>query len=295
MRMWQKAIAAVAAGVAAFGVLAEEAKTKVLFLAGPPSHALGEHEHIAGCKLLAKCLEEGMPNIETQVHEGRLPKEIDPALFEGVATVVVYCDGGPGHILNPHVEFFDGLMKKGVGLVCIHYAVETTKGKYGDKFLEWLGGYFEPHWSVNPHWDANYEEIPAHAITRGIPPFGQNDEWYYHMRFAKDMGGVTPILTTLPPESTLTRPDGPHSGNPHVREAIKKGEKQHMAWAFERPDGGRAFGFTGGHFHRNWQEDPFRKLMLNAITWTAKVEVPEDGVNSATPTDEEMQANLKDK
>ena len=45
-------------------------------------------------------------------------------------------------------------------------------------------------------------------------------------------------------------------------------------WAVERPDGGRGVGFTGGHFHRNWRDDNFRKVVLNALLWICKVEVP---------------------
>jgi hypothetical protein len=182
-----------------------------------------------------------------------------------------------------------------VGLVCLHYAVENTAGDRGNKFLEWLGGYFEMNWSVNPHWEADYKALPTHAITSGVPAFGIGDEWYYHMRFPEDMKGVTPILSTVPPESSLSRPDGTHSGNPDVRKAVANGEPQHMAWAFDRPNGGRSFGFTGGHFHKNWQNDNFRTLVLNAIAWTAKLDVPEGGVPSKTPTDEEMKANLDEK
>jgi hypothetical protein len=50
-----------------------------------------------------------------------------------------------------------------------------------------------------------------------------------------------------------------------------------MAWAYERPDGGRGFGFTGGHFHRNWGDENFRRLVVNAILWSAKVDVPGSG------------------
>ena len=53
-----------------------------------------------------------------------------------------------------------------------------------------------------------------------------------------------------------------------------------MAWARQRPDGGRGFGFTGGHDHWNWGDDDFRKLVLNAIVWTAKLDVPAEGVPS---------------
>ena len=108
------------------------------------------------------------------------------------------------------------------------------------------------------------------------------------------MVGVTPVLTALPPKTTLERGDGPHSGNSAVREAIAKGEVQHVAWATERADGGRGFGFTGGHNHRNWGDDNFRRLVLNAIVWTAHAEVPEGGVQS-TVTKEELAENLDPK
>ena len=131
---------------------------------------------------------------------------------------------------------------------------------------------------MNPHWVAKYQKFPEHAVCRGVKPFSTNDEWYYHMRFREGMDGVTPILTDLPPDETLSRGDGPHSGNPAVREAIKKKEPQHMAWARQRPNGGRGFGCTGGHVHWNWGNDQFRKLMLNAIVWTAGLDVPAGGV-----------------
>jgi len=109
------------------------------------------------------------------------------------------------------------------------------------------------------------------------------------------MEGITPILTALPPAETLSRPDGAHSGNPAVRKAILEDKQpQHMMWSFERPEnigGGRAFGFTGGHFHKNWQNDDQRRVVLNAIAWISGVAVPEKGIPSTTPSDAEMEAN----
>ncbi len=282
-----------AAMLCASPAFAAEGKTKVLFIAGHPSHAPGDHEHRAGCMLLAKKLMEAMPNVDAQVTYYDWPK--DPKIFDGVSTVVMYCDGGDGHYVNQNLEFTQGLIDKGVGLVCLHYGVEVPAEPTGKKFLEWIGGYFEANWSVNPHWTATFDKLPKHPITSGVASFTINDEWYYHMRFPADMKNVTPILTALPGPDTLTRPDGPHSGNPDVRKAIENKEPQHMAWAIERPDGGRGFGFTGAHFHRNWQDDNFRKLVLNAIAWTAKLDVPAEGLVTKTPTDEEMKANLDEK
>jgi hypothetical protein len=187
-------------------------------------------------------------------------------------------------------------MKKGTGLVNLHYAVEIPKGEGGGNyFLDWVGGYFEMHWSVNPFWTARFEKFPVHPITNGVKPFECRDEWYYHMRFRQDMKNITPILTVLPPDSSLTRPDGQHSNNPYVKQAVlERKEPQHLAWAYTRPNGGRGFGFTGAHMHSNWMIDDFRKLVLNAIAWTAKVQIPRNGIVTETPTQQEL-ADLQKK
>jgi len=263
-----------------------EDKKKVVFVPGKPSHGYGSHEHLAGCRLLMLALTENMSeNFEAAIYEGGWPS--DPTAFDNADAVVVYGDGGGRHLLNDHLEEFDKLMKKGVGLAQIHYAVETPKDIAGDEFLDWMGGYFEAWWSVNPHWEADFKSLPDHPITRGVKPFAINDEWYYNMRFRENMENVTPILTAVPPESTLSRPDGAHSGNPHVR--AMKGQPQHVAWAATRPDGGRGFGFTGGHFHNNWANEDFRTVVLNAICWVSQVEVPEDGVSSETLSQDDLE------
>ena len=273
--------------MAAFNAEAAD-KTKIVFVAGELSHGWGAHEHKAGSMLLVDKLNRNMPNVEAVVTDG-WPN--DNSVFDGAATVVVFCNGYEHHVMKPHLEFFDGLAKKGVGLVTIHWATEVQRGEMSEKFLQWQGGFCDIDWSVNPHWVANFKTLPNHPITRGVKPFEINDEWYYHMRFVDGMEGVTPILSALPPAETLSRPDGLRSGNPTVRKAISNGEEQHVAWAFERPEGGRSFGFTGGHVHDNWADDNYRKLMLNAIIWTANIEVPENGVTSKTPTRSELDAN----
>ena len=269
---------------------AEEAEgKKIVLLAGRRSHGYGSHEHKAGCLLLAKALKDNVKGVNPVVFTDGWPQ--DESVLDGAAAVVMYGDGGGGHFVNAHLEKMDALAKKGVGIVCIHYAVEVPKGKSGERFLDWIGGYFEAYWSVNPHWTAEFKKLPEHPITRGVKPFAVNDEWYYHMRFREKMKGVTPILSALPSKDTLRRGDGPHSGNPHVRAAVDRGESQHVAWAAERDRGGRGFGFTGGHNHWNWGSDDFRKLALNAILWVAHVDVPSEGVKSATPTVEQLMAN----
>lgn len=262
-------------------------KRKVALIAGRKSHGYAAHEHRAGCMLLAKCLNQSGLDVQAQVYTDGWPK--DSSVLKDADTIVIYADGGGRHPFIKHLDELDALMKQGAGMVCIHYGVEVPKGAPGNAFLDWTGGFFETHWSVNPHWTADYKRFPKHIITNGVKPFTINDEWYYHMRFRKNMDGVTPILTAVPPASTLSRKDGPHSNNRFVR--AEKGQPQHMAWALQRSDGGRGFGFTGGHVHWNWGNNNFRKLVLNAIVWTAKLDVPRGGVASATPTIQDLEAN----
>ena len=270
-------------------------KKKIVFVAGKKSHGWGAHEHHAGCLLLEKDLnaaakKTGLP-VLTTVYKNGWPKDL--TAFTNADTVVVFADGGKRHPLHRHGDEFEHIMREGVGLVCLHYGVEVPKGgATSQRFLDWIGGYFETDWSVNPHWEADFIELPDHPVARGVKPFKLLDEWYYHMRFSSKVD-VTPILSALPPAETLTRKDGPHHNNPHVRAAVlERKEPQHVAWAFVRGDGkGRGFGFTGAHYHNNWANDNARKVVLNAIVWTANMEVPENGIESATPTEADLDAN----
>ncbi len=273
-----------------------ENRKKVVLVAGPASHDYGSHEHNAGCLLLAKLLNESMPNMYATVYTNGWPK--DPTAFDNADAIVFFCDGGGGHVASAHLEEVDELAKKDVGIACLHYAVEVPKGKPGNYLLDWIGGYYETYWSVNPIWKAEFKELPDHPITRGVKPFAIDDEWYYHMRFRENMQNVTPILTAVPPDSTRKGKDDPHGGNPYVR--ARMGMPEHVAWAYERPPrllvedksgGGRGFGFTGGHWHWSWAHDDFRKLVLNALVWIAGDEVPPNGVPSRTPSLEELEAN----
>ena len=285
--------------VALSALTAAAADKKVVLIAGRPSHPPGQHEHRAGCLLLQQCL-AGTPGIKVVVYDNGWPsKQVDGkavddhALLDDADAIVIYSDGEGGHpaTVRDHAEVLTKLVKKGVGIGCLHYAVEPTLAKGHKELLEWIGGAFESHWSVNPHWLADFKQLPAHAVTSGVKPFATTDEWYFNLRFREGMKGVSPILTAVPGDDTMKRKDGPHEGNPAVRAMVAARQPQHVMWVAEREDGGRGFGFTGGHFHAGWKNDDQRKLILNSILWVAKVEVPKDGVASVV-TEADLAANL---
>jgi len=265
---------------------------KIVFIAGPDSHGKGEHEYNGGVTFLARKLKEALPETDTVVFHNGWPK--DPAVLRQASTIILFCDGAEGHIIIPHLTEVESLMDNGTGFITLHFTMEVPKGSDAERFRDLAGGYFETNWSVNPFWIPEIKELPKHPITNGVKPFAIRDEWYYHMRFVRHDRNITPILKVLPPDSTLTRPEGSHTNNSYVRQAVLKNkEPQTIAWAYERPKGGRAFGFTGGHIHANWQNDSFRMLVLNAIVWTAKGKVPPKGVITTTPDLKELEQLTK--
>lgn len=266
---------------------------KVVFVAGGPSHGFMAHDHLAGSKLLAARV-SALPGFEAVVYYNHWPQ---PPAFDGAAAVVIYADGGEENIALPHKEQLLELSRKGVGIGFIHYAVEVPKDQAGHAWLDMIGGYFETFHSVNPFWLARFRTLAPHPVTNGVKPFQLNDEWYYHLRFRERMRGVQPILSAIPPDETRMGEDSAHEGNPEVRSRIGKNDMEHVFWVSENFGGGdgvpvsRGFGCTGGHSHENWAQDQFRKLVLNAIVWIAKGDVPAGGVEDKRPDVDELLSN----
>ena len=271
-----------------------EGVKKIVFIADTAPHGpRGNHEFVAAAVYLAKTINATYPNayavVATMQKAQKLEKDKNPLDLKHADAVVVLMNHARFAANSPQVK---EAMDKGAGFMAIHYGVEVDKGKQGDNFLNWMGGYFEPYWSVNPWWTPEFKEIPKHETTRGVQPFSIKDEWYYHMRFVDGMKGVTPVLAALPPLNTI-RDKGEkassHGGNPAVYKEVAAGQPQVMAWAYDRPDGGRGFGYTGMHSHSNLGNDSVRTLLTNAVAWVAKLPVPEGGVQTKTLTRDELE------
>jgi type 1 glutamine amidotransferase len=255
------------------------AGTSILLIAGPKSHAPGQHEHPAGCELLAKHLQSSGLPISVEVSQG-WPQ--DAAKVAAADTLVIYGDGLDAHPAAGHVAELRQRFEAGKGLAVLHWAIEAKDEEMAKLLDDAIGGHFEVNWSVNPIWKMTRPIIAKHPATRGVEPFELEEEFYYHIRLRED---VAPLLQALPPVNSLGD-DGPRSGNPAVRKELAGNIPQTLAWVVANPNKSRGFGFTGGHFHSHWAQSDFRQLVLNAIVWTAGVEVPEGGVTgkvAATP------------
>ncbi len=282
-----------------------DGKPKLVFMAGKPSHPPRMHEFNAGVQLLAKALATGAPALKVEVVLNGWPA--DESVFAGADAVVFYMDGGPKHEVvqddGKRLPKIEAWAKAGVGLGFMHYGVEVVADQAGEQFRRWIGGHYENSYSCNPIWEPSFEKFPEHPITRGVRPFQIKDEWYFNMRFANGFTGdaagesagtkFVPILVAKPSDTVrggpYVSPKGPYD---HIVAA--SGRAEAVMWAVERPDGGRGFGFTGGHFHDNWGNDDFRKTILNALVWSAKGEVPAGGIASSV-TQADLDANLDPK
>lgn len=255
---------------------------KVILIAGKKSdHPQGQHEFFAVTAALAKliCAQPGV--VPVVVRDGWPQNE---SILDGAAAVVFYADGGDNHPLNDpgHRAKIQGLMDAGVGFANLHYAVEYPIALQPE-VLPWLGGVYEPGYSANPLWRADVGALPAHPISQGVSPFSIDDEWYFGMRWITPEDGITPIVQATPPDDKRITPET----------ASHPGRIETLAWAYERANGGRSFGFTGGHWYENWFDGPDtpdaskqRRIVVNAILWTAGVGVPAEGANvDLSPSD----------
>ena len=235
-----------------------DAKIKVLLIGHKPDHPPGTHLYLEECELLAKCLRQ-TANVEAIVSDGW---PTDPAVLEGVSGIVVYSSPGAEILLQEgHREQFEKLMKKGVGLTALHWATgigDKDNQQLADRYLSCLGGLFSFAFSGLDISESRVEQVDAaHPICRGWKDFDLLDEYYLDLKFL--------------PES-----------KPILRVQVK-GKPQTVGWAYERPDsnGGRSYGNTLGHFHELFARESFRRMLVNGILWTVRVDVPPEGAPCA--------------
>ena len=253
--------------------------TRILIVVGPSNHKPGTHEVAAGGRLMKYCLEnmENVSGVEADVAYtwAEVPKSLDV-----YGSIVFIGDNFPGeHISDAEkaMEDISSMMDRGCGLVCVHYGVGLQKEDVAadgeHPLLHWMGGYFaakcDHHQSIARQYkDAKIEAADvSHPITQGWETFTLSDEPYINNYFGPDNNQLLPgafalVTSMLPPE------------NP---------KREIVGWGVERQDGGRGIGITLPHFYKNWKIDDLRTLILNCVLWTAKCEIPVEGVQTTLP------------
>ena len=262
-----------------FSTTAAHAETRVLIVVGPSTHPPGSHEVAAGGRVLQHCIEhmENVRGVKAEV-VSEWPK--DPAVLDAVSTVVFIGDQFPPMRMPDSAAIMaqlGAMMKRGCGIVCVHYATGLRAEDVGEDgahpLLGWLGGYFatkcKHHQSVAKIYQAATitPAAPSHPVSRGWKEFTLHDEPYINNWFGGEGNALLPGVTVL--ATSMLPPESPKS--------------ERVAWCVERADGGRGFGIVMPHFYGNWKLEDLRRFILNGIVWTAKLDVPADGVKTASP------------
>jgi type 1 glutamine amidotransferase len=277
---------------------------RIVFAAGPKDHgAPGRHEYARDLASLKGCLDHSnIPNVATQLYADKVP---DAAELGSAAVLVMESSGDrtatEHHVLFPqdattdHVGYdaptavrltqIDALVKKGMGVVVLHYATYVNNASARKYFVDWVGSYYESGYSRTVVADWNIAPTDAkHPILRGVTPWTAHEEFYINYRMTDDPRR-TPLLLATPTVSTPMPPvpaaTAPLAGPPAVDPPSVPTSL--VSWAIQRPDGGRGFVMTGVDWHKNLEMDSYRRQVLNGIVWAARLDVPASGVVCGLP------------
>jgi type 1 glutamine amidotransferase len=231
---------------------------KVLLLyQGPDGHPKETHEYERGMTLLHKLLQK-VPELETTLVNADEPFKQAPALLAKADGAVLFLSEGAAWLSRDkeRLQAFNDLAKRKGGLVVLHWAMGSKDAANVKAFVELFGG-------CHGGPDRKYKVVSAeaiivdrmHPICRGLGHFKVRDEFYYQLKLYKSSAELLPLL-----------------------QVEIDGKLETVAWALERPDGGRSYGFSGLHFHENWQLNEVRRLVAQAVLWTNRVPIPKDGL-----------------
>jgi type 1 glutamine amidotransferase len=247
--------------------LAGAAEKKHLLLIGQQrdNHPPTTHEFIAGMRVLARCLKP-IDAIEVETVQADEPWPEGPELIRHADAIVLYVtEGAKWLAADPRrQDAVAQLAARGGGLVALHWGIGCKDQQYVAAFTQLFGG-------CHGGPDRRYQVLDtrlrpqnrAHPIMRGLTEINVHDEFYYRLK----------------------RPTGDSQPEPLLSATID-GVDETVAFAWQRPDGGRSFGFTGLHFHTNWRQEFYRRLATQGVLWTLKVDIPAGGVT--VDVDEEV-------
>ena len=252
-----RSLALLAALFASATTAADPKAPKVVLVAGSNYYKPGEHEYVAGCAVLMDLLKQ---NGVAPVLALDWPKK--PDTLAGAKAVVFFFDGAEKHqaLKGDRLAAVQKLMDDKVGLVQLHQTADYPKD-FADKARGWAGGAWEKGTGDRAHWVTAFDTFPDHPVCRGVKPFKIDDGWLFKNTFVPEMKGVTPLLRTWNPKATVK----PTAGQDVV------------AWAYDRPEGGRSFTFTGAHLHASFAEEGYRRMLVNGILWATGADIPKGG------------------
>lgn len=237
--------------------------TKIVVIVGSTYYKPGEHDYMAAGGVLADLLRQ--TNGVFPVIAVDWPKKA--STFKNAKAVVFLFDGAAKHeaLKADRFKQLNALMDSGVGLTQFHQTIDYPT-EYLQRARDISGGVFEKGYSQRAHWISEFSDFPKHPIFNGVTAFKIDDGWLYKLRY--EPKGVTPLLRTT---------------NPKAKSKDADPLAPVVAWAFDRPGGGRTFNFSGCHLHDSFAQAGYRRFLTNGILWSAGLPIPEAGAPVQLP------------
>jgi len=239
------------------GVSAAEMKPRRLLIVGQGSdgHPPTTHEFMPGAKVLAELLKP-YQDLQTTVANADEPWTDGPKLVDQSDGIVMLVTQGAQwmQMESQRHAAFKRLAARGGAIVALHWSVGAKDAEYIQGQLDLLGatrgGPQRKYLVLSTELK---RVVPTHPILTGIGDIKVHDEIYYAL---DRVPGIQPLFTSR-----------------------IEGKDEMAAWSWERPDGGRSFGFVGLHFHANWQLPEYRRFVVQGVLWSLKLAIPAAGVN----------------
>lgn len=238
----------------------QDARPKKLLLIGqgPDGHPPTMHEFMAGVRVIAKLLEP-VAGIETKIVKADEPWTEGPELLADADGIVLMVTQGARWMQTDPKRFeaLEKLAARGGAIVALHWSIGARDGKFIPGQLKLLGGTRGGPQRKYTVVETDVKVVDRrHPIMSGVGDFRVHDEFYYRLDLMKDSPTFRPLL-----------------------EVRLEDKDETVCWAWERPDGGRSFGYVGVHFHRTWRLPEYRRFITQGILWTLKKTIPPRGLD----------------
>lgn len=285
------------------------AKKNVLIIYGDSTHNKAAHNNTEVAALIKHKVEKSKyaDQFEVNLHYG-YPK--DQAMVENADLIIISSDGGPNHALKiggdvtQFTRMLDPVLKKKkTGLIVIHWATDAPSNGFAQLheenakyMMEWIGAVYywvdkgkghESCFTIKP----SKKEITvnkSHPIANGVAEkFDLHDEFYWNF-FTDGADSRNPKNDKVSYIHMAEAPGCKADGSKK-----EKWRKQSPYWAFTRANEGRSIGMTSAHHYVTWSNPEFFQTFVNSIFWTLNMEIPKEGVDIATPTQEELDLMMK--
>lgn len=231
---------------------AQHPKNLLLLAQGPDGHPRATHEYVAGQNVLAKLLRD-IPDLKATIVQADGEWHDGPALIDKADHCVLFVSEGAKWVNSDPARrgAFQRLAKRKGGLSVLHWGMGTREAANVDVFVQLFGACHGGPDRKYKVLEAICKPAPDHPATVGIEEFKLKDEFYYALKRNPDNKDLRPLLT-----------------------ARIDDRDEMVSWAWQREDGGRSFGFSGLHFHANWAEPNYQRLVGQGVLWTMGIQPP---------------------